>query len=271
MSGFFGQSLRKLRKDRGLTQEQLAQRLHVTRQTVSYWENGRTQPDYETLARIAAELQVPVAALLEEQTDGGEASPVEPGAREAQPAASAPDTTPPTPRSARLQKRTVRIAVALLLLVLLIAGLSLMRKPAGGEFTIEQFTQAQSPQEGQAFLTISTRETPVQAIRGRPGTDAYWRYSVLVRETNGVGITLVRITYVTFYRSGRTSSVAYVTDILRENVGATTIGPNEIRLIQTMEPADRNTLGMGILIEGTDEHGNPLSFRQYIPYAYTLD
>lgn len=40
MSGFFGQSLRKLRKDRGLTQEQLAQRLHVTRQTVSYWENG---------------------------------------------------------------------------------------------------------------------------------------------------------------------------------------------------------------------------------------
>lgn len=271
MNGIFGQTLRKLRKDRGMTQEQLAQRLHVTRQTVSYWENGRTQPDYGMLARIAAELGVPVAALLQDQTDGEQASPVMEDTAAAEIVVPEPDEVPPAPQPPRPRRRTVCLAAVLLLCAALVAGLALAPRPDGEGFSIGQFTQAQSAQEGQAFLKISTRESPVQAIRGKPGTDAYWRYTVMIRETNGVSITLNRITYVTFYRNGRTSSVAYVTDILRENVGTTTIGANEIRLIQAMEPADRNTLGMGILIEGTDEYGNPLSFHQYIPYAYTLD
>ena len=41
--------IRSLRKRAGLTQEELAQRLYVTRQTVSLWELGKTRPDVETL------------------------------------------------------------------------------------------------------------------------------------------------------------------------------------------------------------------------------
>ncbi len=44
MSGtIFGERLRALRKAHKLTQEQLGEQLHVTRQTVSYWENGVSQ------------------------------------------------------------------------------------------------------------------------------------------------------------------------------------------------------------------------------------
>ena len=45
--------IRSLRKRAGLTQEELAQRLYVTRQTVSLWELGKTRPDVETLQAIA--------------------------------------------------------------------------------------------------------------------------------------------------------------------------------------------------------------------------
>ena len=46
-------NIRKLRKERKLSQEQLAERLHVTRQAVSSWETGKNQPDIEMLEAIA--------------------------------------------------------------------------------------------------------------------------------------------------------------------------------------------------------------------------
>ena len=48
-----GNNIKKVREEKGLTQEQLAERLNVTRQAVSNWENEKTQPDIETLDRIA--------------------------------------------------------------------------------------------------------------------------------------------------------------------------------------------------------------------------
>lgn len=41
-------SIKKLRQDKQLSQEQLAEQLHVTRQAVSNWETGKTQPDVDT-------------------------------------------------------------------------------------------------------------------------------------------------------------------------------------------------------------------------------
>ena len=48
----FDKNLKRLRKERNLKQEDLAQRLHVTRQTVSGWETGRRQPDLDTLKEL---------------------------------------------------------------------------------------------------------------------------------------------------------------------------------------------------------------------------
>ena len=49
-------NIRTVRKNRGFTQEDLASRLHVTRQTVSKWEKGISVPDAEMLTRLAEEL-----------------------------------------------------------------------------------------------------------------------------------------------------------------------------------------------------------------------
>jgi len=46
-------NLRQLRLDSGMTQEQVAEKLNVTRQAVSSYESGRTRPDIDTLIRFA--------------------------------------------------------------------------------------------------------------------------------------------------------------------------------------------------------------------------
>ena len=48
-----GKNIRDLRKRQNMTQDELAARLFVTRQTVSNYENGRTRPDVEQILRLA--------------------------------------------------------------------------------------------------------------------------------------------------------------------------------------------------------------------------
>ena len=56
--------LKALREKNGLTQEQLAQRVMVTRQAVSRWETGETQPNTETLKLLSREFDVSINTLL---------------------------------------------------------------------------------------------------------------------------------------------------------------------------------------------------------------
>ena len=58
------ENLRTLRKARGFSQEEVAQRLHITRQTLSKWETGQSVPDAQLLLRLAEILDVPVSDLL---------------------------------------------------------------------------------------------------------------------------------------------------------------------------------------------------------------
>lgn len=60
----FQDNLKALRKRKGITQEELATRLNVVRQTVSKWEKGLSVPDSELLIKLAEILEVPVSRLL---------------------------------------------------------------------------------------------------------------------------------------------------------------------------------------------------------------
>lgn len=57
-------NIRRLRKEAGLTQEELAQKLFVTRQTISLWELGKVHPDLETLQKLAEQFQVDLLQVL---------------------------------------------------------------------------------------------------------------------------------------------------------------------------------------------------------------
>ena len=56
--------LRQLREKNNLTQDQMAERVMVTRQAVSRWENGETQPNTDTLKILSREFDVSINTLL---------------------------------------------------------------------------------------------------------------------------------------------------------------------------------------------------------------
>lgn len=58
------ENLKALRKNKGFTQDELASRLNVVRQTVSKWEKGYSVPDAEMLERIAEVFDTDVSQLL---------------------------------------------------------------------------------------------------------------------------------------------------------------------------------------------------------------
>ena len=60
----FENNLRNLRNRKNLKQDELAERMNVTRQTISGWETGRRQPDLDTLKRLAETLDADVQELI---------------------------------------------------------------------------------------------------------------------------------------------------------------------------------------------------------------
>lgn len=62
-----GKKIYQLRKLSGMTQDQLAEKLHVSRQTISKWEQGATMPDLESVVRLSQLFQVSLNELLLEQ------------------------------------------------------------------------------------------------------------------------------------------------------------------------------------------------------------
>lgn len=60
------ENIKSIRKSRGLSQEELAIKLNVVRQTISKWERGLSVPDSEMLVSISEVLEIPVSTLLGE-------------------------------------------------------------------------------------------------------------------------------------------------------------------------------------------------------------
>ena len=59
-----GEKLKRLRKSRGLSQEQLAAELNVSRQSISKWELGESKPEIENLIALSEFFNVSIDELL---------------------------------------------------------------------------------------------------------------------------------------------------------------------------------------------------------------
>ena len=63
-----GENIKKYRQEKRYTQEEVAARLHVTRQTVSKWEKNYSVPDADLLVKLAEILEVETGCLLGDRT-----------------------------------------------------------------------------------------------------------------------------------------------------------------------------------------------------------
>ena len=71
----FGEQLSSVRRRSGLTQEQFAEQLQVSRQAVSKWESGRGYPEIEKILYICNRYQVSIADMFAQEAPAPEASP----------------------------------------------------------------------------------------------------------------------------------------------------------------------------------------------------
>ena len=148
------------RKALGLSQEELAQRMGVSRQSVTKWETGLSAPDLDRLVELADTLGVSLDYLLRDQAEAPE-GPAESG--EAAPAEALPEergekTTAAQPASAAAR----HIALA--------AGVLMFLIGAGGLLT----------------MWIYSELFPVQLVDGRGGVHTgLWGY-VLARDVKAL-------------------------------------------------------------------------------------
>ena len=70
------ENIKALRKSKGLSQQELAVRLNVVRQTISKWEQGLSVPDADLLIALSEALETPVSTLLGETVTESEADEV---------------------------------------------------------------------------------------------------------------------------------------------------------------------------------------------------
>jgi len=113
------ETLKRLRKEKGLSQQELAEQIHVVRQTVSKWEKGLSFPDSEMLVALAVALDTTVAALVGETPE--EATTSDAGDESAQVA--------DTPASSKRKKRVVMTSVIAASAVIVLSTVLLLCMP----------------------------------------------------------------------------------------------------------------------------------------------
>ncbi|NLO85048.1 MAG: helix-turn-helix domain-containing protein [Clostridiales bacterium] len=255
-----GQRLRQARLALGYTQEQLAEQIHVSRQTISNWENDRSMPDYSVLKPLAEVLGLDVATFFQE--------PAKPPATQVTPS---PDDEP-TPPLKGLSKRKLTYRLILLALVLVVGFAAAyvvkqpQQQPSGGKYSLEWFAQPQTPPDDVAYLRVYSRDAVVQAKRGSPLATPMWRYHFYMKEEHNIGLTVQLLTTVTFLKDGTSIIDSVQGTEIGDFIDTIYIGPGEIRWLEVTQVADDMTLGVGCAVEAIDTSGNEVVSRLYLPF-----
>lgn len=274
------QKIADARRALGMTQEQVAAAMNISRQTVSHWENGRVTPDEATRKQLFALLQIP-----EEE---------------------------PQPASAPVRRRLWPLAaaflcgVALTLAVVygLIPALTPEPQPVAApvvtevpapdatalpdgdpipgetedapllppDFPPEWYREPAENIEGQAYLHISPWQSPVLLTPVEDAPFPYvWNVVFSMEETNGVPFTITRMTEVFFNENGEIGDVyimghAEATDFFQDEA----LQPHKSYAYNIGRPACGDT-GYGLALEGVDENGYERAFSLYIPLSQEIE
>lgn len=156
--------LLSLRKQQGLTQLELAEALHISRQAISKWETGEATPSLENLKSLSQLYQVPLGQLL-----GEDQPPVQPPQAEPKeetdgdpPAAElAGEEVPPGEISKPSSKRrrvltAVLLGWAAVLSIGIVAGYLWWNSQPAQQFARWNVAPSENPDPGSLWLTINT-------------------------------------------------------------------------------------------------------------------
>ena len=280
------QSIADARRALGMTQEQVAAAMNVSRQTVSHWENGRVVPDEATRKQLFALLQI----QEEEQQPAPDPAPAPAPVRrrlwplaaaflcgvaltlavvyglipaltpEPQPAVAPVVTEAPTPEATALSDET-----------------PVPDEPEDGalyppDFPAEWYREPAENIEGQAYLHISPWQSPVLLTPVEDAPFPYiWNVVYTMEETNGVPFTIKRMTEVFFDENGDIGDIYVMghteaTNFFQDEA----LQPHKVYSYNIGRPACGDT-GYGLALEGVDENGNERAFYLYVPLSQEIE
>lgn len=257
----FAEQLIAARKAAGLTQEQLGEKLHMSRQGISHWERGRALPDAETLKQLSQALGydfVTEEALLQ---------PDEKGAAEI---ASAPSADRPL-----WKQPVVILSAAVVVLALVLAAVLLRPAEApvvpvvGSQLTTDPVNTAvpHPVTADRAEVRIVPFKNPITPeIDPVLGPTPWWIYRMMIHETAGVDFTIEKMTTTYRYHDGAVNVVEQGGEAVAATVGSAVLrGGSSIQWNGAEPLLDYESIN--IRLDGTDAKGNVLAFEETI---YTL-
>ena len=274
------QKIADARKALGMTQEQVAAAMNVSRQTVSHWENGRVVPDEATQKQLFALLQIP------EEDPQPAAAPARPRlwplaaaflcgvaltlvvvyglipalTPEPQPVAAPVVTEVPAPDATALPDETP------------VPGEREDAPLLPPDFPPEWYREPAENIEGQAYLHISPWQSPVLLTPVEDAPFPYvWNVVFSMEETNGVPFTITRMTEVFFDENGDIGDVyvmgqAEAADFFQDEA----LQPHKTYGYNIGRPVCGDT-GYGLALEGVDSNGNERAFSLYVPFSQEIE
>lgn len=256
------------RKALGMTQEQVAEAMNVSRQTVSHWENGRVQPDVATTKQLFALLHIEI----DEQPK------------------SAPKRDAWKLVIAFLCGVLVTLAVAFAVLHLLMPdalsvttlssndvvmddGVDDAQQPLlPADYPMEWYQTPAENVAGKAYVKLTALQSPVKLTAVEDAPMPYeWNIVFRFEEINGIPFTVTRMTEVFFDGEGNVVDPWVMGS--EEFAGffqEATLVPNKqygYNLSRLVTP----DIGYGVAMEGVDANGNELAFSLYIPLSQEIE
>ena len=247
----FAKRITAARKEKKLTQEQVAQAMGVSRQTVSHWENGRVEPTQEQREALCRLLEIPA------------------------------DAPQPTPLHRRI---LAAVALAAFVAILVMAVYPIYKSrhaganpeaaqetpvPQSEKYSWDWFQQPDAqPVEGQAHIELTTAERPLMLTESENEEKPYvWSILLFAQETNGVSFTMEKVTEVYFNNEKLPMQTAEMTaNEIELYWYSTRLEAGGTTSYATDRPADGG-IGYGVAVEGKDDNGNELTFKLYIPLS----
>ena len=245
----FGAQLSTARKAKGYTQEQLAEKLTVSRTNISRWESGKMMPDLDTVKRLS---QILDYNFFAEQENSAEIPTQETPVSEIPSPAQDDTLCAASPKQSGDRKPLFIAAGAFVLIAAILVCLLPNGKSSGGK--------------AQANVVITPMENPTYAINA--GEELFkggvgWFYEFQYEETAGVPFTISEYIVTTIADSGGEYNDYYTQDDVTRWLGSPTLRAGESQTLRggfPLGPAQ----GVRITLNGTDANGNELSFSGYV-------
>lgn len=232
----FAQMIRERRKAMGLTQNQLAELIHVSRQTVSHWETERVQPDAEALKLLAEALDCSF-------TIGGEEAVVVMHETEQETGCGAVEDASEEKNRPKGRKRLWWTAAAALMVIILFATVGLMAEAQKKAEIIV------TPQDGETYLIYN---------EFFPGGG--WDVPFTFENVSDVPFRIERIE-CRFYEDDMLWNIIYVTmNEIKPHVSSEWMRKGDFPLCWPLGTDHLYLTHMECAIRGTDANGNELCF-----------